>query len=340
MGISLGTVFSGIGAIEWALKRMHIPFEIKFACDIDKYAKKSFIHNYQLPENNWFDDVNDINGIKFKNSIDLFVGGSPCQPFSIVGNRNGLNDIRGTLFYEFVRLVDEIKPKVFIYENVQGILTLEKGKTWNLMKEVFDSLGYKIHISVLNSKDFNIPQHRKRIFVVGTLDKEKLFYFPKKEILKWEMKDFLQDSLKLSQSKFPRSKRDFERIKIFRQNQFPIDDKYFDKFIISEKVKKVILSTGTKNFYCKPKLDSVIAKPLLATMHKMHRAGIDNYMTCRDNQIRKLTPREALRLMGFDDSFEIVVSNTQIYRQAGNSIVVDVLIKLIESLIESNLIEA
>lgn len=107
-----------------------------------------------------------------------------------------------------------------------------------------------------------------------------------------------------------------------------------EKYFLSEKVRKYVLATGTKNFYSRPKTDLEIARPLLTTMHKMHRAGVDNYVTT-DGRLRKLTPRECLRLMGFCDSFKIVVSDTDAYQQAGNSIVVDVLIHIMRLILES-----
>ena len=106
-------------------------------------------------------------------------------------------------------------------------------------------------------------------------------------------------------------------------------EKVEDKYYLSNKVKKYVTSSGTKNFYSNPKTDLEIARPLLATMAKMHRAGVDNYIT-KGSKIRKLTPRECLRLMGFDDRFKVVVSDTQAYKQAGNAIVVDVLIHLLK----------
>ena len=106
-----------------------------------------------------------------------------------------------------------------------------------------------------------------------------------------------------------------------------VDEKYF----LSDKVTKYVLASGTKNFYSKPETDLAVARPLLATMAKMHRAGVDNYIT-RGGKIRKLTPRECLRLMGFDDTFKIVVPDTQMYKQAGNGIVADVLIHILRSM--------
>ena len=113
-------------------------------------------------------------------------------------------------------------------------------------------------------------------------------------------------------------------------NDIPDLEKYF----LSEKVRKYVLASGTKNFYSKPKTDLEIARPLLTTMHKMHRAGVDNYVTT-DGRLRKLTPRECLRLMGFSDNFKIEVSDTSMYQQAGNSIVVDVLIHIMEQILKS-----
>ena len=105
-----------------------------------------------------------------------------------------------------------------------------------------------------------------------------------------------------------------------------------EKYFLSEKVRKYVLSSGTKNFYSKPATDLDIARPLLTTMHKMHRAGVDNYVTTQ-GRLRKLTPRECLRLMGFSDTFKIVVSDTSMYQQAGNSIVVDVLIAIMRQIL-------
>ena len=119
-GIKLATVFSGIGAIEHALQRMDVPTKLVFACDIDKFAKESYFANYDISEDQWIDDISCVDGNKYVGKVDLFVGGSPCQSFSMVGKRKGLGDERGLLIYEFSRLVNEIQPTVFIWENVNG----------------------------------------------------------------------------------------------------------------------------------------------------------------------------------------------------------------------------
>ena len=366
--IRLATMFSGIGAIEFALKRLKLNTEIIFASDSDKFVKQSYFANYTINEENWYNDVIDINGTKYKDKIDLLVGGSPCQSFSMVGKRKGLEDTRGTLFYEFARVVKESQPKVFIYENVKGLTSHDGGKTFEIIKATFDELDYKYYYKVLNSKDYGIPQHRERIFIVGFRDKSINFTFPGKIPLKYKMQDFLEDyidskyylkekGVKFVTSSKNRKKRytqingdiaicqkanqqfnwhgDFiyEMIKNREFNEFIFDvNEVEEKYYLSEKVKNYVLARGTKNFKTSSKTDLEIARPLLQTMHKMHRAGVDNYVTHNKGRIRKLTPRECLRLMGFGDEFKQVVSDTQMYKQAGNSIVVDVLIALLKQM--------
>lgn len=331
-------------------------------------VKQSYMANYHLDEDDFHWNVAFLNGKQYQGQVDLFVGGSPCQSFSLVGKQRGLEDTRGTLFYEYARLIDEIKPKVFIYENVRAVVSHDSGKTWAKMQEVFSELGYSFSWKVLNAKNYGIPQNRERLFVVGFRDDLKLnslFDFPSPIELKKKMKDFLMDNApggyflpkkgvefvtkeKNLEKRFTQIDGDvqlcqkknqqfnwhgdfvFQSEDDAKRNNIPDLQKYF----LSEKVERYVLSTGTKNFYSKPKTDLDIARPLLTTMHKMHRAGVDNYVTT-DGRLRKLTPRECLRLMGFSDNFKIVVSDTAMYQQAGNSIVVDVLIHVMEEILKS-----
>ena len=112
--IRLATTFSGIGAVEHAFKRLKIPHKIVFACDSDKFVKESYFANYDIDEDRWFEDICKLNAKPFKNKVDLLVGGSPCQSFSTVGKMKGLKDMRGTLIYEFIRLINETEPRIFI----------------------------------------------------------------------------------------------------------------------------------------------------------------------------------------------------------------------------------
>ena len=299
---TIGTLFTGIGSIEHALSRLNINHKIVFACDICKYVKKSYFANYKINQEDWYSDVNNVNGNKYKN-VDMIVGGSPCQSFSFVGKQKGLEDDRGNLIFQFIRVIKEAQPKMFIFENVKGLTTHEKGKTFDFVKKKFYDLNYDIQYSILNGKDYGIPQSRNRLFMVGINKnsniKMNIFPPPKIELLT-KMKDLLEDN---------------------------VENKYY----LSEKLKNYVLSSGTKNFKTSTETDLDIARALLSSMHKMHRAGVDNYITYEE-KIRKLTPRECLRLMGFTDDFKIVVSDTRMYQQAGNSIIVNIFIEIIKQI--------
>ena len=332
------------------------------------FVKKSYLANYKINKKDFHWNISFLDANQYKGKLDLLVGGSPCQSFSLVGKRRGLEDTRGTLFYEFARIIKEAQPKIFIYENVRALLSHDNGNTWRIMQEVFSELNYSYSYKTLNAKDYGIPQNRERIFVVGFRNDLKLeshFEFPDPIPLKKNMKDFLIENtsgkyylnekgvdfvtsdknlakrytqidgdIQLCQKKNQQFNwhGDFVFEEENKSREKIIQD--LEKYFLSKKVEKYVLSTGTKGFYSKPKIDLDVARPLVKTMHKMHRAGVDNYVTT-EGRIRKLTPRECLRLMGFCDSFKIVVSDTQIYQQAGNSIVVDVLMHIMRKIIES-----
>lgn len=362
--LKLGTVFSGIGAIEQALIRLDIHHTIEFACDngdieidvdYDKELKKikkmnsteekrlyvenlyktksrktNFVEqaynaNYNVENGNFFYDVKLLDGTDFKNKIDLFVGGSPCQSFSIAGARGGFEDARGTLFYEFCRLVNEIQPKVFIYENVYGVLTHDKGNTWKVMQNSFDALGYYYKWQILDARDYGIPQGRRRLYVVGFKSKKEFdsFEFPKPIKLKYTMQDLLVENTK-------------EGNFINKNGKLIITEKIGEepeeKYYLSDKLKKYVMSPGTKNFmHSDAKIDLPIARALLSTQGNSHRASVNNYVTTH-GRIRALTVRETYRLMGFPDDYKIVVSKSQALKQSGNSIVVDVLINILKEI--------
>lgn len=331
-------------------------------------VKQSYMSNYKLSENHFHWNVSFLDGNQYKNQVDLFVGGSPCQSFSLVGKQRGLSDTRGTLFYEYARLVSEIKPKVFIYENVKAVLSNDNGRTWKIMSQVFTDLDYVWSYKVLNAKDYGIPQNRERVFVVGfrkDLLLKNEFKFPEPIELEKKMQDFLLDNVSgkyylppkgvefvtseknlnkrftqidgevsLCQKKNQQFNWHGDFVFVEENKDMEKTMKDLEKYFLSEKVKKYVLSTGTKGFYSKPKVDLEIARPLLTTMHKMHRAGVDNYVTTQ-GRLRKLTPRECLRLMGFCDSFKIDVSDMAMYQQAGNSIVVDVLIAVMKQILQT-----
>lgn len=355
--LNIATLFSWIGSIEHALQRMWIPHKIVFASDIDKFARQTYQANFDISEDDFHQDVSDIDWKKYKGKVDLLVWWSPCQSFSMVWKRKWLNDDRWNLIYQFIRLVDETQPKVFIFENVKWLLSHDKWETFKLVQKAFDTLGYQYKFKVLNAKDFWIPQHRERLFLIWFKYKMHFrnFEFPTWIELDSTMQDLLEDNpdskyylwekgvafvTKEKNLKKRYTQIDWDVALCQKANQqfnwhwdfiseWPkeIDEKYF----LSDKIKNYVLKTWTKNFYSKPKTDLPIARPLLQSMHKMHRAWVDNYITYWE-KIRKLTPRECLRLMGYSDDYKIVCSDTQTYRQAGNSIVVNIFFHLLPQL--------
>ncbi len=352
--IRVASLFSGIGAFEQALDILGLKSKIVLACDNDQFVKKSFFANYEINEKNWFDDVQEINGTKFKNKVDLLVGGAPCQSFSMVGKRLGLKDIRGNLTLHFIKKINEIKPKVFIFENVRALLSVDNGDAWKIIYNKFKQTGYTFYYNTLNAKNFGIPQNRERLFVIGFKNKQN-FLFPQPIKLKNTMQDYLEGEFDKKFYLPPKGVAFVTKNKNLKKRYTQVNGKIalcqkrnqqfnwhgdfiqvkksdIKKYILSDKVKKYVLSTGTKGFYSKPEIDLEIARPLVSTMHKMHRSGVDNYISLKKGKIRKLTPRECLRLMGFPDTFKQVVSDTQLYRQTGNSIVVNIVIALLKEM--------
>lgn len=191
--LKIATLFSGIGTPENALKALEVEHETVFACEIDKYARVTYLANNDEP-NTFYDDVYNIDSKKYLNQIDILIGGSPCQSFSIAGKRLGISCPRGNLIYEYFRIVEESQPKVFIYENVKGFLSIDKGETFENFKNSFKEIGYTVYHQVLNTKDYGIPQNRERIYIVGFKDNVD-FHFQEKQELKLRLKDMLEDSV-------------------------------------------------------------------------------------------------------------------------------------------------
>lgn len=286
------SLFSGIGGLD--LGFMREGFDIVFANDNDKFAIQTYEHNYS--HDILFEDINNLD----PNAIpthDILIGGFPCQPFSMMGIEKGFEDTRGTLFFNIVEIINyhinhKRKPKVIVLENVRRLLTHDKRRTFKIIKRVLEDLGYTVFYDVLNSADYGVPQTRNRLFIVCFDNSNAKFKFPPKQELNLTMQDLLEEN---------------------------VDKKYF----LSDRIIPTILSHGSGNYYSKSETDLEIARPLCATMHKMHRANQDNYVT-QNGRLRRLTPREAARLQGFPDSFEFPVSDTQAYRQCGNAVTVNV----------------
>lgn len=355
--IKVATVFSGIGAAEHALKQMGAAHRIVFACDngerylkqsteeiqsmLDNFSdenkqkvidllynstgklnnvKKSYFANYDIDEKRWFEDIRFIDGRPFAGQVDLFIGGSPCQSFSTYGHKRGLEDVRGTLFYDYARLVQEIQPKAFIFENVTGMLTHDNGNTWRVIKETFDLLNYDIKYEVLNARDYDLPQLRKRLFVVGINRKIKCpeYEFPKPVPLTHKSTEYLEKNI---------------------PNHYYLPEKGFNFVTKVERsqrrarVNQDVIGCQTAN-----QQFNWVGDFRVETPEQRHIDDPRIYVGEYDGKpavARKLLPRELLRLMGFDDSFKIEVDDKVMWRQTGNSIAVPVIKAVIEKIVET-----
>ena len=287
------SLFSGIGGLDAGFEKAG--FKVVWANDFDKYAVETYKANYSSPIVH-----GDINEIKLEDlpNFDVLIGGFPCQPFSMMGSELGFEDTRGTLFFRIAEIIKHkisigYKPKVIVLENVRTLRTHDKGRTFKTIKRILtEELGYKVFDSVLNTADYGIPQTRNRTYIVCFANEQATFAFPEKQTLTLTLQDLLENN---------------------------VDNKYF----LSDTILPTILSDGTGGYKAKSEIDLKVARPLCATMAKMHRACQDNYVT-QNGRVRRLTPRECARLQGFADTFVIPVSDSQAYKQFGNAVTVNV----------------
>lgn len=248
------SLFSGIGAFEKALENLGIEHEVVNYCEIDPYASKAYSLIHNIPQEKNLVDVTKVDTSKLEN-IDLVTYGFPCQDISIAGKQKGFEDedgntTRSGLFFEALRIIQDTKPKYAIAENVKNLMSKSFERELDIVLNSLGAAGYNNYCKVLNAKDYGIPQNRERVFIVSIRrDVDDFsFDFPKPELLELRMKDLLEKD---------------------------VDEKYY----ISNKTVDYICSTGTKNFRCNPEIDLEVARTLTATMHKMHRASIDNYVS-------------------------------------------------------------
>ena len=352
--IRLGTSFSGIGAIEQAFRRLGLNCQIQFAGDIDENCKKAYFANYPITEDRWHTDVHDFDATPYKGKVDLFVGGAPCQAFSLRGKHGGFEDTRGTLFREFARIVKECQPKVFIFENVKGMLSHDKGRTWQVIKNTFeDYCGYQVYYQVLNGKDYGIPQSRERIYCIG-FKEETDFKYPAPIALEKTVYDFLQKSFDpkylLKQKGVNFITRSINYQKSYtqvngdimlcqkRNQQFNWHGDFVyhpmlksDSHTPEEDDTLYRVSDYEEDYYTLHNPERYALNYIGENEAHMEKVSI-NEVDTKYGRFRKFTPRECLRMMGFEDSFDIVVSDTETYKQAGNSIIVDVLIALLKQI--------
>lgn len=298
--------FSGIGGFRLGMEMAG--HECVGHCEIDKFADRSYRAMHNVKENEWYAD--DITRVKPEElpEADCYCFGFPCQAFSIAGNRRGFEDTRGTLFFEVMRLAKERKPRILFAENVKGLLNHDRGRTFGIIISTMDELGYDVEWQVLNSAAFGVPQNRERVFIVGHLrgtGGRKVF--PIREGDKKSSGVSRQTSNTITartgaanstgtyvvESEQPAQ---IKQIIGYRAGQARSDDKRGD----GKRIRG---------------LDTSCAQGVL-----------DGY------RIRKLTPRECFRLQGFpDDYFDraaAVNSDSQLYKQAGNSVTVNVIYEI------------
>jgi DNA (cytosine-5)-methyltransferase 1 len=399
--IKVGSDFSGVGAFDQALRRLKIDYQTEFSCDMDKYARQSYIANYGEPK---YYPENVYNREIPEKSLDIYMTSPPCQAFSLAGKRKGEGDDRGILFYNSHEFIRKNKPRYFIFENVKGLLSDDSGRTFqkwvdylggksvNGLPVLFpheDAVDYHIYYKVLNTKNYGVPQNRERIFIVGIRDDaDNQFTWPKEMHLQMKLKDVLEDEVD------PKYFLSDKMIKVLQHHGNPIinketpdksacihagyfkmggrDQQYLKVKSATKKGYEEAINGDSINFSVsnsqtrRGRVGKGVAQTLdtqcnqavveedddkkwiqggLQSMQKPKSDGISPCLTSAmgmggghtpfhnyEGKIRRLTPRECFRLQDFPDSFKFVVSDTQLYKQAGNSITVAVLAAIINKL--------
>lgn len=378
--IKVGSDFSGVGAFNQALNKLGKDYQEVFACDMDKYARQTFIHNYGEPE---YYPTNVYEREIPQESLDIYMTSPPCQAFSLAGKRLGKDDKRGILFFNSYEFIQENKPRFFIFENVKGLLSDDGGKTFQewvnmlggksvngvpILFPYEESVPYHLYWKVLNAKHHGVPQNRERVFLIGIRDDtDNNFRFPIEEPLTKRLKDVLEEEV---DNKYYLSQKLINGFMIHNENHkqketgFIFEPKNEDSIANCIRANTRLCPTdntvkvkyGLKNkrksnysFGCHKlnhTLDMHINKiqinePLVLDVHNRSIHSYAPSLTEPHHnstrlwdgyKIRRLTPRECFRLMDFPDTFTWCVSDSQAYKQAGNSIVVNVLYKILKNL--------
>jgi DNA (cytosine-5)-methyltransferase 1 len=404
--IKVGSDFSGVGAFNQALNRLGIKYEEVFACDMDKYARQTFIHNYGEPR---YYPTNVYDREIPSDSLDIYMTSPPCQAFSLAGKRLGKDDKRGILFFNSYEFIQKNKPRYFIFENVKGLLSDDNGNTFNEWLNFLggksvngvpvlfpheESVPYHLYWKVLNAKQHGVPQNRERVFLIGIRDDhDNHFRFPVEEHLNKRLKDVLEDSV---DDKYFLSQTMISGFMKHNENHnekgtgFIFQPKDEDEIASCLRANSAICATdntlkvksatakgyeeateGDSINFTHPNSDTRrgrvgrgVAQTIDCSANQgvimplfhwgkgkanermvYHENGISPCMTSamgmgggytpsviQEFKIRRLTPRECFRLMDFPDTFTWPVSDSQAYKQAGNSIVVNVLYKILKNL--------
>ncbi len=315
-------LFAGIGGIRIAFESNGV--ECVKSSEIDKYACDTYYKNFnEMP-------LGDITLIKPNElpEFDIIAAGFPCQPFSLGGLRKGFEDTRGTLFFEVARLIKARKPKAFFLENVEGIVNHDGGKTISVIEDTLHELGYNFQWKVMNASDYGVPQNRKRWYCVGFKKSlkigfegqdgkyKKYYAFPQPIELSVKVKDIIETNVS----------SEYDVTDTCKQNILA----FLDDFKKSKRydASNTLLANEIRSSRCNFRCDG-IAQCLTA---KMGTGG--NNVPVVVDQMRKLTEKECLRLMGFPDWYIIDKNSMHSYKQIGNSVVVSVISELAKRMVE------
>lgn len=310
------SLFSGIGAFEKALEREEIPHEVVSYCEIDKFASKSYATIHNIPESLNLGDISKVDTSDIP-ECDLVTYGFPCQDISVAGLQKGIKaaETRSGLLYEALRIIEAKKPKYAIAENVKNLVGKRFKADFETLLATLDDMGYNSYWQVLNAKDYGVPQNRERVFVISIrkdIDTHT-FAFPEKQELTLCLRDKLEETV---DSKYYLTGK-YDSVVRVNDNYSMIQGGVFGGF---ESTRRVYETS-----YISPTIPTCISgNSQPKVFDTLHRA-------------RKVTPRECWRLMGFDEPdidkcISVGMSNSQLYKQAGNSIVVNVLQAIFKTL--------
>ncbi len=353
-------LFAGIGGFRLALERAGHTC-IGF-CEIDEFARRTYKANFDTEgEVEWHDitKVTNSEARELRGKVDLITGGFPCQAFSIAGERRGFEDTRGTLFFEIARIAKEIEPRFLLLENVKGLLSHDKGRTFAIILSTLDELGYDVEWQVLNSKDFGVPQNRERVFIIGHSRR-----FPRREIFPitrssgqalrqlvggtqgYRVYDPAGVSVTLaSQAGGMGAKTGLYAVPVLtpdrakkRQNGRRFKEPGEPMFTLTAQDRHGVMVRHTKDGFHLARNDekksSIQGTHVTYPGGKSHCLGTSHVpMTIEGVRIRRLTPLECFRLQGFPDDFfhrakAAGVSDSQLYKQAGNAVTVNVVYEI------------
>lgn len=357
--LKIATMCSGIGTPEIALKELGLELDIIFACEKDKFARKTYLKNHKISRKSFYNDIVSFTATPYLNCIDLLIFGSPCQPFSIAGLRKGFEDDRGKVFFDGINRIEECKPEIVIFENVKGLVNHDDGKTFQIVKDEFQRIGYTIKYKIFNSFNHGSVQQRERIFLIAFKDEQRALDFDIKdfEIITNEL--YIEDYLlpiEEFDSKYYLSKtarlfmeqdiKDGKRLSegLYLKSRFEHSNINYSNnkkaYTITANYSKgcphniLIDERGCKNGFWT--CDFAFCDDICESCDWEN--GSSNYQL---NDIptpayRRMTPRECARIQGIPDSFIFPVSDSQAYKQIGNSMEIFTLKSIFSKVYELN----